>query len=82
MELLPKVLLQVSRCIMQYVASALAIVLAIVVLIFGFQNLESVSVSFLAWSTSLPKIFLILGSYIFGMLSGWGLLGLMKAAVN
>jgi hypothetical protein len=28
----------------------------------------------------MPKVFLILGTYILGMLSGWGLLALVKKA--
>ena len=37
-------------------------------------------VAFLAWSLSMPKIFFVLGTYVLGMLSGWGLVELVTAA--
>jgi uncharacterized integral membrane protein len=52
--------------------------LLIAVVIFSFQNRTSVDVSFLFWSISMPKVFLILGTYLLGMFSGWGLLELAK----
>ena len=64
---------------MRYVTAAIAILLLILVVIFSFQNRESADVVFLAWSVSMPKIFLILGTYVLGMLSGWGLVELVKA---
>jgi hypothetical protein len=44
----------------------------------SIQNREAVDVSVLAGTMSMPKIFLILGTYILGMLSGWGLLEALK----
>lgn len=63
---------------MRYVMAALSILLLLVIVIFSIQNRASVDVSFLLWSVSLPKIFLILTTYILGMLSGWGLVELIK----
>ena len=63
---------------MHYVTGALAVLLAVIVLAFAIQNLESVQVSLLFWSMSLPKIILILGTYVLGMLTGWGLVELIK----
>ncbi len=51
----------------------LAVVLLLAVLIFAFQNRETVAVSFIAWSISVPKVFLILGTFVLGMASGSGL---------
>jgi uncharacterized integral membrane protein len=65
---------------MRYVTGALAVLLCLAVLIFSFQNREAVNVSFLRWSMSLPKIFLILGTYVLGMLSGSGLVAVLKRA--
>jgi len=67
---------------MRYVTGALAILLLLAVLVFAIQNRETVGVSFLAWSFSIPKIFLILGTYVLGMLSGWGAVELMKRAIT
>jgi uncharacterized integral membrane protein len=65
---------------MEYVKGGLVVLLLLVVAIFCFQNRGAVDVSFLAWTTSLSKIFLILGTYVLGMLSGWGLVELVKRA--
>jgi uncharacterized integral membrane protein len=64
---------------MRYVVAALWTLL-LVILVFSVQNRASVDVSFLLWSVSLPKVFLILGTYLLGMLSCWGLVGLIKRA--
>jgi uncharacterized integral membrane protein len=42
------------------------------------QNHASVDASFLHWTMSMPKVFRILGTYVLGMLSGWGLVELIK----
>ena len=63
---------------MRYVTGTLAILLLLVVVVFSLQNRESVSLTFLAWSLSAPTVFLILGTYVLGMLSGWGLVALVK----
>ena len=63
---------------MRYVTGTLAILLLLVVVVFSFQNRESVSIAFLVWSLSVPKVFLILGTYVLGMVSGWGLVALVK----
>jgi uncharacterized integral membrane protein len=63
---------------MRYVTGALAVILLILVIVFAVQNMASTDVAFLAWSISLPKVFLILGTYLLGMFSGWGVLELLK----
>ncbi len=64
---------------MHYVTGALAALFALVVVIFALQNLGSVDVSFLVWSMTVPKFLLILGTYVLGVVSGWGLLAVIKA---
>jgi lipopolysaccharide assembly protein A len=65
---------------MRYLTGTLAIVLLLAIVAFSFQNRAAVDVTFLAWSVSVPKVFLILGTYLLGMVSGWGLLELVKKA--
>ena len=60
----------------------LAIAFGIVVLIFSLQNMAAVDVTFLIWSASIPKVLLILGTYLLGMFSGWALLVLFKTTVT
>ncbi len=67
---------------MRYLTGAVAIVLLIAVLVFAIQNRETVGVSFLVWSLSMPKVFLILGTYVLGMLTGLGAVGLAKRAIT
>jgi uncharacterized integral membrane protein len=66
---------------MTYVKSVLAVVLLVVILVLAIQNRAGVDVSFLFWSFRSPKILLILGTYILGMFSGWGLLEVLKKAI-
>lgn len=63
---------------MSYVTGTLAVLFLIVVVVFSIQNLESTNVSLLFWSVSMPKILLILGTYLLGMISGWGFMELIK----
>ena len=63
---------------MRYVTTALLIVFSLIVLIFAIQNREPVDVAFLMWSMSLRKIFLVLGTYVLGMFSGWGVVEIAK----
>ena len=63
---------------MSYFTGVLAIVLLLIVVVFSIQNLGSVEVSFLVWTMSIPKIMLILGTYVMGMLTGWGIIELIK----
>jgi uncharacterized integral membrane protein len=65
---------------MHYVTSGLAVLLLILVTIFAIQNFAAVDVVLLFWSISVPKFVLILVVYVLGMLSGWGLVELVKAA--
>jgi putative membrane protein len=67
---------------MRYVTTALLILLSLVVLTFAIQNREPIDVAFLIWSMSLRKIFLILGTYVLGMLSGWGLVEIVKRLLD
>ncbi len=63
---------------MRYVMGAIWALLLLVIVIFSVQNLAPVDVSLLRWSLSMSKVFLILGTYVIGMLSGWGLVQLIK----
>jgi lipopolysaccharide assembly protein A len=65
---------------MRYVTGTLTVLLLVAIIIFSVQNRAAVDVSFLVWSVSLPKVFLILGTYLLGMATGWGLVQLVKKA--
>jgi uncharacterized integral membrane protein len=64
---------------MHYVTGALAVLLFVLIGVFAIQNFGTVDVALLFWSISVPKFVLILVVYVLGMLSGWGLVELVKA---
>ena len=67
---------------MRYVIGVVVGVLLLAILIFAVQNLAAVDVSFLVWSINIPKVVVILGSYVLGMVTGWGLVEVIKLAVR
>jgi uncharacterized integral membrane protein len=66
---------------MNYVKGILALFLLVAVAILAIQNRARVDVAFLFWTFQSPKVLLILGTYVLGMLSGWGLVELLKRAL-
>lgn len=67
---------------MRYVYMALIASLAAIVILFKFQNLESVTVSLFAASVTLPVSVLVLLIYVLGMLTGGFLLALLRSWVH
>lgn len=67
---------------MNQVLVYLALAFGIVVLIFSLQNMAAVDVTFLIWTASIPKVLLILGTYLLGMFTGWALLAIFKASAT
>ncbi len=67
---------------MRNVTNALSILLLVAIVIFAFQNMEAVDVTFLVFSMKMPKILLILLIYFLGMISGWSLLDVVKRAIR
>jgi uncharacterized integral membrane protein len=67
---------------MKYLYVALLVALAAVVLIFSFQNRETVTVTFLSWSTTLPLFVVVIGAYLLGMASGGSVAGFVRHSVK
>lgn len=63
---------------MKYVTSTVAAIALLAIAIFAIQNLEAIDVSFLVWSAKISKVVVILGTYVLGMVSGWGLVEMIK----
>ena len=63
---------------MHYVTSALAVIALAAIVIFSLQNLEAVEVDFLFWSVNISKVLVIIGTYVLGMVTGWGLVEIVK----
>jgi uncharacterized integral membrane protein len=66
----------------RYFFISLAVILTIVILIFTFQNIGSVTVTFLSMSITLPTSLLVIGVYILGMLTGGSMFAFLKTIVK
>ncbi len=67
---------------MRYVKITIAVVLALLMIVFAVQNIATVDVRFLIWSVTVPKVVLILGTYVLGMVTGWGLVEVLKRSLR
>jgi uncharacterized integral membrane protein len=66
---------------MRYVTGIIALLVLLTVTAFSIQNRQSVDVSFLVWSMNIPKVFLVLGTFVLGVVCGSGLLALLRRAL-
>lgn len=67
---------------MRYVRISIAVLLLIAITVFAVQNIAAVEVKFLKWSVNAPQVFVILGTYVLGMVTGWGLVELLKRTLR
>ena len=67
---------------MRFVYIALVVLLTAAVLLFKFQNLTSVTLSFLAMNVTLPMSVLVIGVYVLGMVTGGALVSLVRGWVR
>ena len=63
---------------MRWLHLTIIILFAAATVIFAFQNLGSVNVSFLGWSLHVPVIILVLLVYVLGAAIGGSLLALLR----
>jgi uncharacterized integral membrane protein len=67
---------------MRYVYIALIAIFTAIIILFKFQNLETVTVSLFSASLALPVSVLVLLIYVLGMLTGGLLLALLRSWVR
>jgi len=67
---------------MRYLYIALIVVFTGIVVVFKFQNLQSVTISLFAMSVTLPASILVLLIYVLGMLSGGFVLALLRTWIH
>lgn len=65
---------------MRYLKGSVTLLLLILITVFAVQNRAAVEISFFVWSVKAPQVFVIVGTYLLGMVTGWGLMGLLKRA--
>ncbi len=56
----------------------IGIILGAVVIVFAVQNTETVTYDFLVWSVTAPRALLVVGVFVFGLVTGWLVTGLGK----
>ncbi|MGA8446395.1 MAG: LapA family protein [Roseiarcus sp.] len=66
---------------MRWIYLAIVVVFVAALIIFVFQNTQSVDVSFLALGVTLPLAVLVLVAYVLGALSGGSLYALLRRSV-
>lgn len=49
-----------------------------VLVAFGFQNREAVSIKFFTWEATYPLPVFLAAAYVLGMLSGWTVVGMLR----
>ena len=67
---------------MRYVYIGLAVLVTVAVLLFKVQNLESVTISFLTMSVTLPLSVAVVAIYFLGMISGGSLIAGMRSLIQ
>jgi uncharacterized integral membrane protein len=67
---------------MRYVHIALLVIFVAAILVFSVQNRTTVKVSFLSWSTTLPRFVVVVGAYLLGMASGGTVAGFLRHSVQ
>ena len=66
---------------MRWIYLAIVVVFVAALIVFVFQNTQSVDVSFLTLGVTLPLAILVLVAYILGALSGGSLYALLRRSV-
>lgn len=72
----------VEESSVKYVYMALIVAFTAMVLLFKFQNLESVTVSLFSASLTLPLSVLVMAIYVLGMLTGGFIVSLLKSWIR
>lgn len=67
---------------MRYLYTTLVVIFTALVLLFTVQNLQVVTVSFLAFSVTLPVSLIVIMTYFLGLATGGALLSLVRSWVR
>jgi uncharacterized integral membrane protein len=52
------------------------IILGIIIFVFAAQNTETVNYAFLGWTLTAPRVLVVIGVFILGLLTGWLVTGI------
>lgn len=53
-----------------------------VIVVFAFQNITTATVSFLAWSATVPLAMVVIAAYLLGAVTGGGVLWLLMHSIQ
>jgi lipopolysaccharide assembly protein A len=67
---------------MRIVYLVLLVLLIGVTVLFAWQNLQTITVSFFNWSVTLPIALVVAGAYVLGMVSGGSVLAFLRWTLN
>ena len=67
---------------MRYIQAVLLLVFLTMIGVFALQNTHVIAVSFLKWNLSEPVAFVTVAVYLFGMLSGWTVVALVRTSLR
>lgn len=67
---------------MNLVYKFVLILLLGVIVVFSFQNITTVTVSFLTWSATVPLAMVVIAAYILGTVTGGGLVSLLMRSIH
>jgi uncharacterized integral membrane protein len=66
---------------MRWIYLIVVVLFIVAVAIFAFQNFEPVTMSFLGFSARAPLAILATGIYVLGMVTGGGLIALLRRSI-
>ncbi|TVS20662.1 MAG: DUF1049 domain-containing protein [Planctomycetaceae bacterium] len=67
---------------MRVIYAAVLLLFVAAVAVFCVQNLGSVAISYLGWQVMVPLSLLVVVVYLLGMVTGWGLLSLLRRSIR
>jgi len=67
---------------MRYLYGIVFLAFLIVVGIFAVQNMQVLTVKFLGYSVTAPFAFMSVCIYVFGMLTGWTVVGFIRSSIH
>ncbi|GIW55437.1 MAG: hypothetical protein KatS3mg082_1841 [Nitrospiraceae bacterium] len=67
---------------MSIVYKLVLVLLLGVIVVFSFQNIATVTVSFLTWTATVPLAMVVIAAYILGAVTGGGVLSLLMRSIH
>jgi uncharacterized integral membrane protein len=66
----------------RFIQSVILLIFLGAILIFAWQNNQTVTISFLKWSLTAPNALVIIIVYLLGMLTGWTVVAYLRRSIR